>query len=82
MALRVSIPNLTIPWSAHVAHLCYHSLYQLQAVAAELLEQFEFSLPEDRPRITRGPGGVMVPLMHEKRGGTVAAMPLHVSIAA
>ena len=56
-------------------------LYQLQAVSAELLEKFEFSLPEDRPCILRGPGVGMVALVEEKSGEQIAAMPLRVTLA-
>ena len=58
-----------------------HSLYQLQAVAAELLGQFEFALPEDMHKVLRVPGGTMVPMVEGKDGVTLSAMPLRVSLA-
>ena len=55
-------------------------LYQLQAVAAELLETFEFALPDDQPQIKRAPAMLMVPVVEGKEElGT--AMPLRVAVA-
>ncbi|RPD59127.1 cytochrome P450 [Lentinus tigrinus ALCF2SS1-7] len=56
------------------------ALYQLQAVAAELLETFDFSLPDDTPYIKRAPAGVMVPIVEGKEE-LGPAMPLRVSLA-
>ena len=61
--------------------MCGHRLYQLQAVAAELLEQLEFSLPEGQPRIVRVPAAIMTPAV-EGRDDLGAAIPLRVSVAA
>ena len=55
-------------------------MYQLQAVAAELLETFEFALPDDQPQIKRAPAMLMVPVVEGKEElGT--AMPLRVALA-
>ena len=68
----------TETWIINHDWIC--SLYQLQAVAAELLETFEFSLPKDQPHIKRAPAAVMVPIVEGKEElGT--AMPLRVSLA-
>ncbi|KAH9928018.1 cytochrome P450 [Epithele typhae] len=56
------------------------ALYQLQAVAAELLDQFEFALPEDKPQIKRAPAGTMIPVIDTKEGKK-SMMPLRVSLA-
>ena len=57
------------------------SLYQMQAVAAELLERFEFALPQDKPHMVRAPGGpTMLPMVKGKEElGSV--LPLRVLIA-
>ncbi|KAI0755289.1 cytochrome P450 [Daedaleopsis nitida] len=57
------------------------SLHQMQAVAAELLEKFEFALPEDKPHMVRAPGGpTMLPMVKGKEEmGSV--LPLRVLIA-
>ena len=53
----------------------------MQVVAAELLEQFEFSLPKDSPPIVRAlGGGVMIPIVQGKEE-LGAAVPLCVSVA-
>ena len=57
-------------------------LYELQTLVAELVEKFEFSLPEDKPHITRCPGGLMLPLLHKKDGEVFPDLPLRISIAA
>ena len=52
----------------------------MQALAVELLERFEFGLPEEKYDIIRLPAGLMVPLVRDKMElGTV--MPLKVSLA-
>ncbi|KAI0794698.1 cytochrome P450 [Fomes fomentarius] len=54
------------------------AMYQMQAVAAELLGNFEFAMPEDNPHIIRTPGGgVMIPFIkgQEEQG---PAIPLRV----
>ncbi|KAI0706655.1 PAH-inducible cytochrome P450 monooxygenase PC-PAH 4 [Earliella scabrosa] len=56
------------------------AMYQLQAVTAALLENFEFALPLDKPHIRRGPAGVILPLIDGKEE-LGAAMPLRVSLA-
>ncbi|RDX43906.1 cytochrome P450 [Lentinus brumalis] len=56
------------------------ALYQLQAVAAELLETFDFALPKDQPHIKRAPAAVMVPIIEGKEE-LGPAMPLRVSLA-
>ena len=51
----------------------------MQALAAELLEKFEFGLPEEGYDIIRAPAGLMVPLVRGKMElGSV--MPLRVSM--
>ena len=60
--------------------MCDRSMYQLQAVSAELLETFEFSPPTDKHHINRAPGGVMIPIVEGKEE-MGSAMPLRVSLA-
>ncbi len=66
-------------WSRH-SHRWLLSLYQLQAVTAELIEKFEFALPVDKPHIRRAPGAVMLPIVDGKEE-LGSAMSLRVSIA-
>ncbi len=77
MALCVSIchPHLCV---LSLTATC--SLYQLQAVTAELLETFDFALPKDQPHIKRAPAAVMVPIIEGKEE-LGPAMPLRVSLA-
>lgn len=52
----------------------------MQALAAELLERFEFGLPKENYEIMRVPAGLMIPLVKDKLDmGSV--MPLCVSVA-
>ena len=52
----------------------------MQALAAELLERFEFNLPKEEYDIMRVPAGVMIPLIRDKPElGSV--LPLRVSLA-
>ena len=81
MEVCVSTVVLLRPGQTMHSILTCHRLYQLQAVSAELLEKFDFSLPEDKPRILRGPGVGMVALVEEKSGEQIAAMPLRVTLA-
>ncbi|KAI0701147.1 cytochrome P450 [Cerioporus squamosus] len=55
------------------------ALYQLQAVAAELLETFQFSQPDGQPHIKRAPAAVMLPIIEGKEE-LGPAMPLRVSL--
>ncbi|KAM5530700.1 hypothetical protein V8D89_015624 [Ganoderma adspersum] len=56
------------------------SLIEMQALAAELLERFEFGLPKEHYEIVRVPAGLMIPLVKDKlEMGSV--MPLSVSLA-
>ena len=52
----------------------------MQALAAELLDRFEFGLPKEHYEIVRVPAGLMIPLVKGKPElGSV--MPLRVSLA-
>lgn len=52
----------------------------MQALLAEVLENFEFSLPTEKQTITRAPAGIsMVPMIKGKEE-LGAAMPLQVSL--
>ena len=78
MALRVSFKSLHGLLDTHMHPAC--SVYQLQAIAAELLETFEFTLPEPKPTIRRTPAVIMVPVV-EGREDLGFAMPLRISLA-
>ncbi|TFK92813.1 PAH-inducible cytochrome P450 monooxygenase PC-PAH 1 [Polyporus arcularius HHB13444] len=55
------------------------SIIEMQALLVELIEKFEFSIPEDKPEIIRFAGGLMTPLVaSEMHLGS--QMPLQVSL--
>lgn len=58
----------------------FSSLIEMQALSAELLERFEFGLPEEKYDIMRVPAGIMIPLVRDKMNLGIA-MPLRVSVA-
>lgn len=51
----------------------------MQAILVELIENFEFAIPEDKPEIMRFPAGLVAPLV---KSDMMAGpqMPLHVSL--
>ncbi|KZT63987.1 cytochrome P450 [Daedalea quercina L-15889] len=42
------------------------TVIELQAICVELLENFEFAIPDDKPDIQRVPGGLMIPMIRGK----------------
>ena len=55
-------------------------MIEMQALATELLERFEFGLPEEGYDIIRATAGLMIPLVRGKMElGSV--LPLRVSLA-
>ena len=55
------------------------SIIEMQAILVELIEHFEFAIPEDNPQIVRFPAGLVAPLvMSEMTAGP--QMPLRVSL--
>ncbi|EKM51868.1 uncharacterized protein PHACADRAFT_262256 [Phanerochaete carnosa HHB-10118-sp] len=54
------------------------SVIETQAIAADLIENFQFNLPEDKPEIIRVPAGIMGPMI-KGREGEGMKMPLHVT---
>ena len=50
----------------------------MQAIAADLIEHFRFSIPSEKPDIMRLPSGVMSPMVRGKECEG-ALMPLHVT---
>ncbi|KAM5531332.1 hypothetical protein V8D89_014461 [Ganoderma adspersum] len=55
------------------------SIIEMQAILVELIEHFEFTIPEDKPEIIRFPAGIVAPLVKSEmhRG---PQMPLRVSL--
>ena len=53
------------------------SMNEMQAIAVELIENFKFSIPEDKPDIIRIPAGIMGPMVKNKMQEGIQ-MPLHV----
>ena len=52
----------------------------MQAILVELIEHFEFLVPEDKPEIVRFPAGLVTPLVKsDMQAGP--QMPLRVSLA-
>ena len=56
-----------------------HRIIEMQAILVELIEQFEFTIPEDKPEIIRFPAGLVAPLVKDdmKAG---PQMPLRVTL--
>ncbi|EMD37290.1 hypothetical protein CERSUDRAFT_113940 [Gelatoporia subvermispora B] len=54
------------------------SILEMQAILVELLENFKFAIPEDKPEIQRVPAGLMVPMIRNKMNLGVQ-MPLEVT---
>ncbi|KAI0756691.1 cytochrome P450 [Daedaleopsis nitida] len=54
-------------------------LIEMQALASELLERFEFGLPEEKFEVVRVPAGLMIPLVRDRMDLGIA-MPLTVSV--
>ena len=52
-------------------------LLEMQAIAADLIENFKFSIPEEKPDIIRVPAGVMGPMVRGRENEGML-MPLHV----
>lgn len=50
----------------------------MQAIVADLIENFKFSIPDEKPEIVRVPAGIMGPMVRgrEKEG---MLMPLRVT---
>ena len=52
----------------------------MQAILVELIEHFEFSIPDDKPEIIRFPVGLAVPLVKSDMAAG-PQMPLRISLA-
>ncbi len=57
-----------------------HSLIEMQALTAELLENFEFARPKEDYDIVRLPAGLMIPVVRGKLYELGSVMPLRVSV--
>ncbi|PCH35719.1 cytochrome P450 [Wolfiporia cocos MD-104 SS10] len=54
------------------------AVFETQAFLVELIENFEFAIPADKPEIQRVPAGIMIPMIRGKLDhGT--QMPLHIT---
>ena len=42
------------------------SVIEMQAIVADLIENFQFSIPEDKPGIVRVPATIMAPMVKGK----------------
>ncbi|KAH9885379.1 PAH-inducible cytochrome P450 monooxygenase PC-PAH 1 [Cubamyces lactineus] len=56
------------------------SIIEMQAILVELIEQFEFTIPEDKPEIIRFPAGLVAPLVKDDMQAG-PQMPLRVTLA-
>ena len=54
-------------------------IIEMQAILVELIEHFEFSIPDDKPEIVRFPAGLVVPLVKSDMAAG-PQMPLRVSL--
>ena len=52
----------------------------MQAILVELIEHFEFAIPDDKPEIVRFPAGLLTPLVKSDMAAG-PQMPLRVSLA-
>ena len=52
----------------------------MQVILVELLEHFEFAIPEDKPEIVRFPAGLVIPLVKDDMAAG-PQMPLCISLA-
>nr|ADN06378.1 PAH-inducible cytochrome P450 monooxygenase PC-PAH 4 [Phanerodontia chrysosporium] len=55
------------------------SLIEMQAIISDLVENFRFGLPKDRPEVLRVPAAVMAPMI-KGRMEEGAKLPLHVTV--
>ena len=53
------------------------SLMEMQAIITDLVENFQFSIPKEKPDIMRVPAGIMGPMVKGKMFEGMQ-MPLHV----
>ena len=53
----------------------------MQAIVADLIENFKFSIPDDKPEIIRVPSGVMGPMVAGRENEGML-MPLRVTAVA
>ena len=61
----------------HLSASC--RVLESQAIIVDLIENFKFALPEDKPEILRAPLGLMCPIVKGKlKDGS--QMPLHVTV--
>ncbi|KAH9935136.1 PAH-inducible cytochrome P450 monooxygenase PC-PAH 1 [Epithele typhae] len=56
------------------------SIIEMQAILVELIEHFEFAIPDDKPEILRYPAGLVAPLVKSDMAAG-PQMPLRVSLA-
>ncbi|KAI0779018.1 PAH-inducible cytochrome P450 monooxygenase PC-PAH 1 [Trametes elegans] len=63
---------------ACIGYVC-RSIIEMQAILVELIEQFEFTIPEDKPEIIRFPAGLVAPLVKDDMAAG-PQMPLRVSL--
>ena len=54
-------------------------LIEMQAIVTDLVENFKFALPEDKPEILRAPLGIMGPMIKGKLNEGMR-LPLHVTV--
>ena len=59
---------------------CAYSIIEMQVILVELLEHFEFAIPEDKPEIVRFPAGLVIPLVKDDMAAG-PQMPLCISLA-
>lgn len=56
----------------------YCRIIELQAIIVELVENFRYNIPEEKPEIARIPAGIMGPVVKGKMYEGIQ-MPLHVT---
>lgn len=53
-------------------------MIEMQAITVDLVENFQFSIPKEKPEIIRVPSGIMGPMVKGKMHEGMQ-MPLHVT---
>ena len=57
----------------------HHRMIEMQAIVTDLIENFKFTLPKDKPEIVRFPAGLLTPLVKSDMAAG-PQMPLRVSL--
>ena len=71
---------MPLPDADHCRCRWRFTVLEIQAVLVELIENFKFALPDEKPEIQRVPAGITIPMVKNK-WGLGSQMPLRISPA-